>query len=228
MRSPTVLVIDDDRHLVRMLELNLTAEGYQFASASSGRAGYDALLSRQPDVVILDLILPDMDGFQLCERVREFSGVPIIMLTAHKEEQFLIQGLDAGADDFIAKPFRIEELLARLRAVLRRAGFSGSDECSDEISRAGLVLNCRERRLSQGESSVKLSHTEFKLLYFLMNNPERLLSNDELISKVWGPEFVGDTESLRTYIRYLRQKIEADPAHPERILTERGIGYRFS
>jgi DNA-binding response OmpR family regulator len=226
-QQPTILIIDDDLRVLRLLELNMQAEGYHIVTAVSGRSGYEILLAAQPDAVILDLILPDMNGFAFCEQVREFSDVPIIILTAHKEEKYLIQGLDAGADDYIAKPFRMEEMLARLRAVLRRTGFSTSDECDEQVNRGKFTLRCRERRLLMDDRTIKLSGTEFKLLYFLMTHANRLLVNDELISRVWGPEFIGDTEGLRTYIRYLRVKIEEDPAKPKHILTDRGIGYRF-
>ena len=225
--NPTVLVIDDDPRIVRFLQLNLEAEGYTVLSASSGRAGLETLLTQQPDALILDLILPDMDGLELCERIREFSDIPIIVLTARKREEDMVQGLDLGADDYIVKPFSQTTLLARLRAVLRRASFSHSTAHSPDLICGDIVLHCRDRRLTVGHKSVKLSHTEFKLLYFLMANANRLITTDDLVARVWGPEFVGETESLRTYIRYLRQKLEEDPKAPKRIVTERGIGYIF-
>jgi two-component system, OmpR family, KDP operon response regulator KdpE len=227
-RNVKVLVIDDDVRIQRFLQLNLEAEGnYTVLAATSGRVGFETLLTEQPDVLILDLMLPDTDGLELCERVREFSDIPIIILTARTEQAQLVQGLNLGADDYIAKPFSREELLARLRAVLRRVGFSESVKRSPDIERGGIVLSCRERKLMHPGKSVKLSHTEFKLLYFLMANANRLLTSDDLIARVWGTELVGNTDSLRTYIRYLRQKIEADPQNPTRIVTERGIGYMF-
>lgn len=226
-RNAKVLVIDDDPRLRRFLELNLDAEGYCVLCAASGRAGFEALLGQHPDAVILDLMLPDMDGLELCQRVREFSDVPIIILTALKEEDRLVQGLDVGADDFIAKPFSREELLARMRAVLRRVGFSETVQRAPDLVCGNVSLSCGDRRLIRDGQAVKLSHTEFKLLYFLMANADRLLPNDELIVRVWGPELVGKTDSLRTYIRYLRQKIEDDPKTPKRIVAERGIGYMF-
>lgn len=226
-REARVLVIDDDPRLRRFLELNLQAEGYTVSSAASGRAGFEALLTRKPDTVILDLMLPDMDGFELCERIREFSDVPIIILTARTEQSDMVLGLDIGADDYMVKPFGREELLARIRAVLRRVGFSESVQQSPDIVLGDISLSCRERRLTKDGVSVKLSHTEFKLLYFLMANAHRLVSNDDLILRVWGAEFLGNTDNLRTYVRYLRQKIEADPQNPTHIITERGIGYMF-
>jgi two-component system, OmpR family, KDP operon response regulator KdpE len=226
-RNAKVLVIDDDPRLVRFLQLNLEAEGYNVFGAASGRAGFEALLAQRPDVVILDLMLPDMDGLALCERIREFSDVPVIVLTARRAEGELVQSLDVGADDYIAKPFSNDELLARMRAVLRRVGFSESVQSSPDIVRGDITLSCADRKLTCAGKAVKLSHTEFKLLYFLMANANRLLSNDDLIARVWGPELVGNTDSLRTYIRYLRQKIEVDPKNPKRIVAERGIGYMF-
>jgi len=226
-RSPRVLVIDDDHRLRRFLEINLEDEGYIVISMSSGRAGFEAVLTQHPDVVILDLMLPDMDGLQLCEHVREFSDVPIIILTARTDRDDLVQGLDLGADDYIAKPFSREELLARLRAVLRRVRFSESVQHSPDIVRGSIALSCHDRKLTRSGKSVKLSHTEFKLLYFLLSNANRLVSSDELISKVWGSDLMGNTDNLRTYIRYLRQKIETDPGNPTQIVSERGIGYMF-
>jgi len=226
-RNARILVIDDDPRLLRLLQLNLEAEGYTVLCAASGRAGFEALLAQQPDAVILDLMLPDMDGLALCERVREFSDVPVIILTARRGEGELVQGLDVGADDYIAKPFSSDELLARMRAVLRRVGFSESVQRSPDIIQGDVSLSCADRKLTHSGKVVKLSHTEFKLLYFLMANANHLLSNDDLIARVWGADLVGNTDSLRTYIRYLRQKIEADPKNPKHIIAERGIGYMF-
>ena len=225
--NPRILIVDDDPRLQRFLQLNLEVEGYTVLCAASGRTGFETLLTESPDALILDLMLPDMDGLELCERVREFSDIPIIILTARKDESQVILGLDVGADDYIAKPFSREEFLARMRAVLRRVGFSESVERSPDIICGDIVLSCRDRRLARAGKSVKLSHTEFKLLYFLMANANRVLSNDELIVRVWGAELVGNTDSLRTYIRYLRQKVEVNPQNPKRIVTERGIGYMF-
>lgn len=226
-RTAKVLVIDDDARLLRLLQVNLEAEGYTVVCASSGRAGFEALLGHGPDALILDLMLPDMDGLELCERVREFSDVPIIILTARSEESHLVEGFDVGADDYIAKPFSRDELLARLRAVLRRVGFSESVKRSPDIVCGDLVLRSSDRRLVRSGEAIRLSHTEFKLLYFLMANAGRVLTTDELIARVWGAELIGNTESLRTYIRYLRQKIEPDPKNPRCIVAERGIGYVF-
>jgi DNA-binding response OmpR family regulator len=227
-RNARVLVIDDDARLRRCLELNLEAEGYQVVCAASGNAGFEALLSQQPDAVILDLMLPDVSGLELCQRMRASSDVTIIILTAMKDDSQLVQGLDVGADDYIRKPFSREELLARMRALLRRVGFSEAVQRSPDLVCGGVTLSCADRRLLRDGQTVKLSHTEFKLLYFLMANANRLLPNDELIARVWGAELVGNTDSLRTYIRYLRQKVEADPKNPRRIVAERGIGYMFT
>jgi DNA-binding response OmpR family regulator len=226
-RIPRILVIDDDPRLARFLQLNLEAEGYEAICARSGREGFEALLAKRPDGLILDLMLPDGDGLELCRRIRQFSDLPIIILTARGGEQDLVQGLDVGADDFIAKPFSREELLARLRAVLRRVGFSESVRRSPDLMAGDMQLICAERILVRDGRRVRLSHTEFRLLYFLMANPNRVLLTDELVARVWGDDLVGDTESLRTYVRYLRQKIERDPRNPERIVTERGLGYMF-
>lgn len=225
--NATLLVIDDDPRIQRFLQLNLEAEGYSVLTASTGRAGLEALLMRQPAAIILDLILPDMDGLELCERIREFSDIPIVVLTARKREEDVVQGLDLGADDYIVKPFGQANLLARLRAVLRRASFAQSTAQTPDIRYGEIVLHCQDRHLTVKGNSIKLSHTEFKLLYTLMANANRLIETDDLVARVWGPEFIGDTESLRTYIRYLRQKLEEDPKTPKYIITERGIGYIF-
>lgn len=225
--NPTILIIDDDPRIRRLLQLNLQAEGFTTLMAASGRAGLDMLFTHQPDALILDLILPDMDGLVICKRVREFSDIPIIVLTARTSEDIIVYGLELGADDYIMKPFSQKTLLARLRAVLRRANFSQSAQNSPDLIYGEVVLHCRERKLTLGDRSVKLSHTEFKLLYFLMENANRLLTTDELVARIWGSEFVGETESLRTYIRYLRLKLEDDPKTPQRIVTERGLGYMF-
>jgi two-component system KDP operon response regulator KdpE len=225
--SPTILVIDDDPRIRRLLQLNLQAEGYTVLTAASGREGLDLLVTQQPDALILDLILPDMDGLVLCERVREFSDIPIIVLTARTSEDAMVSGLNIGADDYVVKPFSQKALLARLRATLRRASFSQSSQDSLDLVCGDIALHCRERKLTIGQQSVKLSHTEFKLLYFLMENANRLITTDELVARVWGPEFVGETENLRTYIRYLRLKLEDDLKSPQRIVTERGLGYMF-
>lgn len=226
-RNPVILVIDDDPRIRRLLQLNLEAEGYMIYVAASGHAGLEALYEHRPDALILDLILSDMDGLVLCERVREFSDIPIVILTARTSEDSMVYGLQIGADDYIIKPFSQKVLLARLQAVLRRASFAESVQGSPDIDCGGIVLHCRERRLAIQDRSIVLSHTEFKLLYQLMANANRLITTDELVERVWGSEFVGETQSLRTYIRYLRLKLEIDPDDPQRIVTERGIGYRF-
>lgn len=225
--NPTLLVIDDDPRIQRFLQLNLEAEGYSVLSATAGRRGLETLLTHQPQAIILDLILPDMDGLELCERIREFSDIPIIVLTARKREEEMVRGLALGADDYIVKPFSQANLSARLKAVLRRSSFSQSTAPSPDLIFGEVTLHCQDRRLTVGQRPVKLSHTEFKLLYTLMANANRLIMTDDLVARVWGPEFVGETESLRTYIRYLRQKLEDDPNAPKRIVTERGVGYLF-
>jgi DNA-binding response OmpR family regulator len=225
--NTTILVIDDDPRIRRLLQINLQAEGYIVVTAGSGRDGLDMLFTHKPDAVILDLILLDMDGLTVCERIREFSDIPVIVLTSRNNEDTMVDGLQIGADDYIVKPFSQKVLLARLRAVLRRANFSQSSQDSPNLVCGDVVLHCRTRRLTLRGNDIQLSHTEFKLLHMLMENRNRLITTDELVARVWDPELVGDTQSLRTYIRYLRVKLEDDPTSPQRILTERGIGYMF-
>jgi DNA-binding response OmpR family regulator len=226
-RNLSILVIDDDPRIRRLLQLNLEAEGYTIFTAVSGHDGLELLFSQRPHALILDLILSDMDGLALCERVREFSDIPIVVLTARTSEDSMVNGLQLGADDYIVKPFSHKVLLARLQAVLRRASFAEAVKESLDIAWGGIVLHCRERRVELDDRSIVLSRTEFKLLYHLMANANRLLTTDELVERVWGSDLVGDTQSLRTYIRYLRLKLEDDPDAPQWIVTERGIGYMF-
>jgi len=224
--EPSVLVIDDDPKICRLLQLNLQAEGYQVFTASSGRQGLDMLFTRQPDALILDLILLDIDGLALCERVREISDIPIIILTSRKNDDTLAESLLIGADDYIVKPFSQKVLTARLNALLRRTKSSQSGNDLQNIVYGDIALHCREQKISFGSHAISLSKTEFRLLYVLMKNANRLVTTDELIAHVWGFDAM-DTQGLRTYIRYLRQKVEDDPQEPKRILTERGLGYIF-
>jgi two-component system KDP operon response regulator KdpE len=178
-----------------------------------------------PDAVVLDLMLPGMDGFEVCTRIREFSTTPILMLTAKGEMDDKIRGLDLGADDYLTKPFAPEELMARLRAILRRTGLS-EDARGQPIFRCGqLTIDFTQRQVSVGGREVKLAPTEYKLLYQLASNVGRILLHEDLLRRVWGPEYRDETEYLWVYMRYLRQKLEKDASHPRYLLSEPGIGY---
>jgi DNA-binding response OmpR family regulator len=218
--------------LLETLALNLRGLGYEVLTAADGTAALEMAQARQPDLVILDLMLPEIDGFIVCRSLRRSSDVPILILTARTSELDKIVGLESGADDYLSKPFSLGELLARIRALLRRAGPRPS---ASELRSTGpgtgsgptLVLNLVSRRASLGDRDLLLSPKEFNLLAELIRQRGVVLSRDLLLSSIWGSDFVGDPRTLDVHIHWLREKIEADPANPCRIATVRGIGYRF-
>ena len=224
----TILVVDDEPHVVRLVQANLQASGYQVLTAADGRAALQIVEEKVPDLVLLDLMMPGLDGYEVCRRIRDYSDVPIIMLTARGAEVDRIAGLDAGADDYLTKPFSVGELLARVRAVLRRS------RCPEELRnrppfRSGpLAIDFGRHQVTVAGRPVELSATEYRLLAALARNPDRVMLHEELLREVWGPEYRDEKEYLRVYIRYLRQKIEADPSHPQLILTQQGAGYRLA
>ena len=226
MRHPHVLVVDDEPLLVRFMQTNLESIGYTVVPAFDGRTALRLAEEANPDLVLLDLMLPDLDGFEVCKRIREYSDVPIIMLTARGDTIDKIRGLDAGADEYLTKPMGAEELLARVKAMLRRTRF-GQVQRPEKYEQDDLSVDFRGRRVVVRGQEVRLSPTEFRLLEQLALRPGSAVSHKELLSTVWGPEYRDDVEYLRVYIRYLRQKIEDDPAKPRHILTEAGIGYRL-
>lgn len=230
--SKRILIVDDDTMLCETLALNLRNAGYEVLTCGDGSKALELAEARRPHLIILDLMLPELDGLTVCRRLRGFSDVPVLMLTARTGELDKIVGLESGADDYITKPFSVGELLARIRALLRR---SGPRLPSDEL-RAGdpekdpegvLVLNLVNRRAIMGNMELPLSPKEFSLLAELIRHRGVLLSRDLLLTRVWGYDFMGDSRTVDVHIRWLREKIEADPANPQRIVTVRGIGYRF-
>ena len=221
-----VLLVEDEATLRDTLALNLRSEGYEVTTAGDGLSGLRLAREQTPDLVILDLMLPELDGLSLCRMLRRDSSVPIIMLTARGTEIDKIAGLETGADDYVVKPFSLGELLARVRANLRRAA-SDSRAQSVRLQAGDLVLDLLGRRALLGESEVKLTHREFDLLAELMRNQGAVLSRDLLLTRVWGYDYVGDSHTVDVHIRWLREKIEADPSAPLRITTVRGVGYRF-
>jgi DNA-binding response OmpR family regulator len=224
MKTSTILVVDDERRYRELLELDLTRRGYHVLLAGDGLRALDLVEQGSPDLVVLDLRLPDMDGYEVCRRIREVSSVPVIMLTARAEEQDKVRGLRNGADDYVTKPFSAEELLARVEAVLRRSeGAHGPEVATFECD--GLRIDFGERRVSVDGHEVELTASEYKLLSQLAANAGRVLVHDELLRRVWGAGYEGASELLHTAIRRLRRKIEADPAQPRYIVTKRGIGY---
>jgi two-component system KDP operon response regulator KdpE len=221
-----VLVVDDDQRMRRLLRVNLEREGYHVTAAEDGPAGLEVAELDPPDLVVLDVMMPEMDGFTFLQRLREFSDVPVILLTAKGEERDKVQGLDLGADDYLTKPFGPAELLARVRAALRRR--HPGEVSAATIAVGDLTINVARRRVSRGEQEIRLTPTEYKLLYELATNAGKVMLHSDLLARVWGPEYRDEVDYLWTYVRYLRNKLEPDPAHPRYILSEPGVGYMLA
>ncbi|OGO15761.1 MAG: DNA-binding response regulator, partial [Chloroflexi bacterium RBG_16_48_8] len=222
-----VLVVDDEPRMIHFIRLNLEHDGFEVTEAASGTAALEVMRDILPDLILLDVMMPDLDGFETLELVREISNVPIIMLTAKGEEDDRVRGLELGADDYITKPFSPRELVSRVRAVLRRTEMSGEPvhELIEIDERLKIDFDRREVWV-EGEL-VKLRPTEYRLLYHLIQNAGWVVPHEQLLAKVWGYEYRDETHYLRLYINYLRQKLEKDASNPEYIQTERGVGYRF-
>jgi DNA-binding response OmpR family regulator len=221
---PTILLIEDEAPLRDLIKLWLERAGFQCRTADDGRAGLRLFYDLHPDLVLLDLALPEMDGWQLCERIREVSAVPVIMITARGDEPSKVRGLQMGADDYITKPFGFPEMLARVQAVLRRSSLAGRQQ---EIYREGdLLLDHQTHTIKLKDTELKLTPTEYRLLAFLMQHSGKLLTHRQILEGVWGPAYAGDNDSLRIYVRNLRRKIETETG-PRYIETEHGLGYRF-
>ena len=226
MAKATVLVVEDEPKIVEVLALYLEREGYQALAAGDGRTALDAFRRKQPDLVILDLNLPEMDGLELCRQIRKESSLPIIMLTARDEETDKLIGLELGADDYVTKPFSPREVIARVRAVLRRTAASRR---SEDVLRAGdLVLDPSRHEARRGEEPLDLTPTEFRLLEVLMGNPGRVFTRLQLLDLVQGEAFEGYERTIDAHIKNLRQKIEPDPRRPSHVLTVYGVGYKFA
>ena len=222
--SDKILLVDDEPTLLETLAFNLRAAGYQVVTAGDGAAALEQARSEAPDLVVLDLMLPELDGLTVCRSLRQHSDVPILILTARTGELDKIVGLESGADDYLTKPFSLGELQARIRALLRRAG---SAQASDELRANDLWLNLVSRRAFLEGKELVLSPKEFSLLAELMRHQGAVLSRDLLLTRVWGYDFYGDTRTVDVHVRWLREKIEQDASRPVRIMTVRGIGYRF-
>lgn len=223
-----ILVVDDEPRVVRLVSEVLRAMGYQVIAASSGKSAIEMVAMEQPDLVLLDIVLPvGPDGYEVCRRIREFSAVPVIMLTAKAQEADMLRGFDLEADDYLTKPFSARELVARVKAVLRRSHWpeaigSATMRCGD------LEIDFARRTVKVGGEQVSLSRTEYALLRQLALNANRVMLHRELLAEVWGPEYLDDVDYLRAYVRYLRRKLEADPSTPRHILTSQGIGYMLA
>jgi DNA-binding response OmpR family regulator len=223
----TILVVDDEPRMVHFIRLNLEHDGFQVAEASSGGTALEQLRNHMPDLILLDVMLPDFDGFETLRMIREISKVPVIMVTAKGEEDDRVRGLERGADDYIAKPFSPRELVSRIRAVLRRTESPVPSSHGPLVVDDRLQIDFDRREIRIDGQLVGLRPTEFRLLYHLVQNAGLVVTHDQLLAKVWGYEYREETHYLRLYINYLRQKLEKDPEHPAYILTERGVGYRF-
>lgn len=220
-----ILVVDDEPRLVRLVRANLERLGYRVTTAAGGKQAIEAVEADDPDLVVLDIMMPLMDGYEATRRIREFSQVPIVMLTAKAEQSDKLKGFDLGVDDFITKPFSPEELVARIRAVLKRSQAQPEPKTRPTFTAGDLTVDFARRRVTARGDEVRLSPTEYRLLSALANNVDRVMVHEELLQQVWGPEYRDETEYLWVYIRYLRQKLEADPAHPRLIVSEPGVGY---
>jgi len=222
-----ILVVDDEERMIRFIRMNLEHDGFQVAEAFNGKQAIQRIRDVTPDLILLDVMMPDLDGFEVLETIREFSNVPVIMLTAKGEEDDRVRGLEHGADDYITKPFSPRELVSRVKAVMRRTeGATGSMHGLIEIDQR-LKIDFDRREIWLEGKLVKLRPTEYRLLFHLVQNAGWVVSHDQLLQKVWGYEYSGEPHYVRLYINYLRQKLEKDPADPKYILTERGMGYRF-
>ena len=226
--AKTVLVVEDEPSLSSTLSYNLRKNGFEVLVAADGVAGLQEARRAKPDVIVLDLMLPKMDGLEVCRRIRAESDVPILMLTAKSEELDKVVGLEMGADDYLTKPFGMRELMARVRALLRRAardGVAAGDVAT--IRAGGLEFDARGRTVRRGDAGIALKPKEFDLIFFLVKNAGQVFTREQLLEKVWGYEFFGGSRTVDVHVRWLREKLEADPPHPKHLLTVRGVGYKF-
>jgi two-component system, OmpR family, KDP operon response regulator KdpE len=222
--SPRVLVVDDEPQIVRGLRVVLRNAGFQVDSAGTKEEALDALAHRPPDAVLLDLVLPDGSGVDVCKQVREWSHVPIVVVSAVGDEREKVRALDAGADDYVTKPFGSQELAARLRAVLRRVADNGTEP---GIEVGDLAIDLADRRVRRGDEQIHLTPIEFDVLRVLAQNRGRLVTHRQLLQEVWGPAYGDETHYLRVHVAHIRAKLEIDPSRPRYVITEPGVGYRL-
>ena len=230
MDKNKILVVDDERAIGDILRINLEKEGYAVAVATDGEEGARMALSLNPDLVLLDVMLPKMDGFEVCKKIRRESEVPIVMLTARTEEIDKILGLELGADDYVTKPFSVRELMARVKANLRRTVVKENvpDTAENTITIGEITINTASYELRKSGKPIELTLREFELVKYLAESPNRIFSREILLEKVWGYEYYGDMRTVDVTVRRLREKIEDDPGEPRYIMTRRGVGYYFS
>ena len=226
-RNRRILVVDDEERMVRFIRLNLEHDGFQVVEAFRGTTAIQRLRDNLPDLILLDVMMPDLDGFEVLKIIRETSSVPVIMLTAKGEEDDRVKGLELGADDYITKPFSPRELVSRVKAVLRRSEQVGGAPRGLIVVDERLEIDFDRREVWVEGKLVKLRPTEYRLLFHLVINAGWVITHDQLLAKVWGYEYRDEPHYVRLYINYLRQKLEKDPSNPKYLLTERGVGYRF-
>lgn len=233
----TILIVEDEQNINDILAFTFSKEGYKTLSAFDGTKGLDMALSENPDIILLDVMLPGMDGFEVCRKIRDKSDVPIIMLTAREDEVDKVLGLELGADDYITKPYSVRELTARVKANLRRSAFSSESnsaaadagaEDKNTISSGELTINVERYEVTKKGDIIDITLREFELLKFLAMQPDKIFSREKLLENVWGYEYYGDVRTVDVTVRRLREKIEDDPSMPKYIITKRGVGYYFN
>jgi DNA-binding response OmpR family regulator len=230
-KKTTILAADDDPQLLRLMTRNLQLEGYDVLAASDGQQALELVESNAPDLVLLDVMMPKMDGFTVCYRVREFSAVPIIIVTARGQDQDKVRGLDLGADDYLTKPFSVDELLARVRAVLRRAQFTTREHSQGlraTTATGNLLVDYSQHMVIMNGQEIALTPTEYRIIAYLAQNVGRVVTQDLLLEHVWGPEYLGESHMLQVNINRLRRKMEIDATQPHYILTKVGVGYSLA
>ena len=223
-----ILLVDDDVEFAGLAKTWLQKAGYEVLTAEDGKTGLRRVFSSRPNLVLLDANMPEMDGYEVCHRIRVMSDIPVIIVTVNRRTSDLLRGFDLGADDYMTKPLDFSELVARVTAILRRCSMEMPEETSESFHDGELEIDWRSHQVYVRGNPVKLSPTEFNLLSCLIKNRGWIVTHEQLLQKVWGPHYVGDKSFVKLYIRYLRQKIEKDPHSPRLILTERGVGYRFA
>jgi DNA-binding response OmpR family regulator len=226
-RNYRILAVDDEQRMARFIRLNLEHDGFRVVEAYTGQQAMDRLRTALPDLILLDIMLPDFDGFEVLKMIRAISTVPVIMVTAKGEEEERVRGLELGADDYVTKPFSPRELVSRVRAVLRRTEMASETTHGLMVVDDRLKLDFDRHEIWVDEKLVSLRPTEYRLLYYLVQNAGWVVTHDQILTNVWGYEYRDQPHYVRLYINYLRQKLEKDPANPKYILTERGLGYRF-
>jgi DNA-binding response OmpR family regulator len=224
-KKANILVVDDEPHVVRLVKANLESSGYRVLTAADGEQAIHTVEREAPDLVLLDLMMPRMDGYTACSRIREISAVPVIMLTARSAQVDLVRGFEVGADDYLTKPFDVTELLMRVQAVLRRSKWPEQVMAQKGFRAGPIEIDFARHEVQVAGEPVKLTPTEYRLLAYLASHANRVLGHRELLRAVWGPEYGDETEYLRVYMRYLRQKLEAEPSQPQYLLTQPGTGY---